>query len=331
MYKWGFSFQIDQEDSLLMEDRMNRSLLIVIFFITLLTCSATLALERVPGTKISMNPPDGFTITSRFSGFFHQETTSSIMINELPAPFAEIAKGFTEKGLNSQGMSLIEKSAVTFGTHPALLALVKQNASGNVFFKWILLFGDEENTEMLVAVFPDNAPSEWSKQLKNTLLTSRWHKDLDLDLFDGLHYRVEGHGDIKIAKKISNMLLLTKNGVIPNQPSGEPKVIISPSVSMDWQAPKDKLNYTLNRLQQMTSLCESPKTLSKQSITYDSLDGYQLEASCKHIKTGEQLFVLHTMIYSDHGYYVLNASVNHQQKQTYQPVFEHIFRSFKRL
>jgi hypothetical protein len=314
-----------------MEDTMNISLKGITLFITLLTSTITLAFERVPGTKISLDPPEGFSPTTRFNGYFHQESLSSIMINELPAPFEEVAKGFSKEGLDSQGMSLIEKKEVKLGKVPALLALVKQKASGNVFFKWLLLFGDENNTEMLVAVFPDQTSTEWSDQLKEALLTSQWHKDLDLDLFEGLQYRIEGYGDIKVAKKISNMLLLTKNGTMPNKPSSEPKVIISPSVRIDWQEPEDKLDYTLKRLQQMTTLCDSPKITSKHSITYASLDGYQLEASCKHVKTGEQLYLLHAMIYSDQGYYLLNASVNSREKDIYQPVFQQIFRSFKRL
>ena len=304
---------------------------IIALLITLLINNTSFALERVPGTKISIDPPEGFIPSTRFSGYSHEETASSIMINELPAPFAEITKGFTKQALSRQGMSLLKMNEAMIGPHRALLYLVKQKVAVGTFLKWILVFGDDKNTEMVIALFPERAPTEWSELLKETLLASHWHQDLTTNIFEGLPYRIQEQGDLKIAKKISTSLLITRNGVLPNKPNSEPKVIIGPSFKADWQEPEDKLTYTINRLKQMTNLCRSPDITSKNSVSYDSLDGHQIEASCKHVSTGEQLYLLHAMIYSEQGYYLFSGIVNDLEKDAYRPVFEKIFRSFKRL
>ncbi len=310
---------------------MNFPLKIITLLITLLINTASFALERVPGTKISIDPPEDFKLSTRFSGYSHEETASTIMINELPAPFAEITKGFTKQALSKQGMLLLEMNEAMIGPHRALLYLVKQKVAAGTFLKWILVFGDDINTEMVIALFPEQAPTEWSELLKKTLLASHWHQNLTTSIFEGLPYRIQEQSDLKIAKKISTSLLITRNGVLPNNPNSEPKVIIGPSFKTDWQQPEDKLAYTVNRLKQMTNLCESPDITSKSSVRYDSLDGYQIEASCKHVSTGEQLYLLHAMIYSEQGYYVFNGIVNDREKDAYRPVFEKIFHSFKRL
>jgi hypothetical protein len=50
--------------------------------------SAQNAVDQViPGTKVSMVPPDSFLLSPKFSGFQHNASGSSIMVTELPAHF----------------------------------------------------------------------------------------------------------------------------------------------------------------------------------------------------------------------------------------------------
>ncbi len=53
-------------------------------------------LVKVPGTKVRLVPPTGLKPSERFPGFWDEETNSSIVITEMPAPYSEIATGFTK-------------------------------------------------------------------------------------------------------------------------------------------------------------------------------------------------------------------------------------------
>lgn len=57
---------------------------------------AQLALVTIPGTSISLRPPDGFVLSEQFSGFENRETSSSIVLAELPAAaYPEISATFS--------------------------------------------------------------------------------------------------------------------------------------------------------------------------------------------------------------------------------------------
>src|SRR5687768_6123448 len=85
----------------------------------------------VVGTKVSLKPPDGFTPSSQFPGYWLESLGSSIMITELPAPFAETSAGFSNPSeLMKRGMSLLSKQEVKVNGYSGLLVQVKQNAFG---------------------------------------------------------------------------------------------------------------------------------------------------------------------------------------------------------
>jgi hypothetical protein len=53
----------------------------------------------VRGTQVLLAPPTGFAPARRYSGFGSNETGASILVIELPGPYAEVAKGMTEQRL----------------------------------------------------------------------------------------------------------------------------------------------------------------------------------------------------------------------------------------
>src|SRR5215468_10554391 len=68
---------------------------------------------KVPGTKVSLVPPDGLKPSDQFPGFLDEETSSSIMITELPAPYSEMANGFTKEALGARGMNLFSRKDIS--------------------------------------------------------------------------------------------------------------------------------------------------------------------------------------------------------------------------
>ena len=76
---------------------------------------------RVPGTKVRLEPPIGFSLADRFPGFQCAELGASIMVTEMPAPGKELMKGMTKAGLASRGMTLISSKTESLNGREALL------------------------------------------------------------------------------------------------------------------------------------------------------------------------------------------------------------------
>lgn len=78
----------------------------------------------IPGTSVSLDAPEGFTVSRNYSGLENAETGSSIMVAELPANVqAEVARLFSDPGaaksfFAQQGISIDGKSTLTVEGKP---------------------------------------------------------------------------------------------------------------------------------------------------------------------------------------------------------------------
>ena len=92
------------------------------------------ARSSIPGTSVSLSPPEGFMPADRFPGFMKESTGSSIMVSEIPAPYAEVTAGFSDKKqMQTRGMTLLSHSSVKVNGQRAMLIHVEQPAYGTLF------------------------------------------------------------------------------------------------------------------------------------------------------------------------------------------------------
>ena len=306
---------------------MNKVFVLFVFLMFSVSLSAE---GRVPGTKVSLDPPEGFVAAKQFPGFMMESTGSSIMVTELPAPYSEISKGFTEKGFAGQGMSLMGRKDVKIASGDASLFHVSQSANGIRFLKWMLGFGNEKETVLVVATFPEQFESDLSAILKEAVLTTKWMADARVDQSEGLTFKVKEDSDLYIAGKVGNSLLLTRNGELPQKNVGEPKVVVGSSVTQGWEVPGDRGIYAKSRLNQ-TQILTAPKVIVEKEVEIDGLEGYLIEAEGKHKETGEMLFIMQCLLFTSDGYYIFQGMVDSSEKPKYQPVFGSILSSFSRI
>src|SRR5688572_9757224 len=67
----------------------------------------------VPGTRVSLIPPDTFTPAAQFPGFLREAVGASIIVTEFPASFVEAVAGFgNPSALEKRGMVLVSKQEV---------------------------------------------------------------------------------------------------------------------------------------------------------------------------------------------------------------------------
>ncbi|MBI2426120.1 MAG: hypothetical protein HYV27_25075 [Candidatus Hydrogenedentes bacterium] len=301
-----------------------------ITFALVTICSTLQAAERVPGTKVSIEPPAGFEVMEQYPGFSMESTGSSIIVTELPAPIGEFSSGFTKKALAARGVGLLEQSEVKIASGDAHLFKVAQAANGIDYLKWMVVFGNGSEPVMILAAFPADFEKEMSEKLKRTILAATWDLEVKVDPDEGMTFNVQESGDLKIARKAGNAIALTRNGVIPPANASEPLLIVAPSFAVDWTEQGDKAKYVRQRLVEAKELTGVEVTFEK-AVEVDGLSGYLMEANAKDSKTGTSQYVLQCMLFTSDGYYLLQGFVGAGEKDAYSNVFLKILTTFKRV
>src|SRR5687768_14841330 len=166
---------------------------------------------RVAGTSVALAPPAGFVPSNRFPGFERADLQASLMVTEIPGPVADVSRGMTADGLATRGMTLISSTRRLVDGRQSLLLKVSQPAGGMTVHKWMLVSGDAKATVMIVGTFPKEYEPEIGDAMRESVLTARWAvAGAPPDHFEGLSFRVSPTPSLKIAGRMSNMLMLTE-------------------------------------------------------------------------------------------------------------------------
>lgn len=150
-----------------------------------LLAAPILAAERIPGTRVSLVPPQGFIAAQRFSGFQDAARGASILVSEFPAPANQMRGSFTESNLQARGMTLRSSAAATFGRLEGDLMAVTQSVNGTPFDKWMAVLGDGTATILVVAAYPQALAAQLSEPMRLAVLSTRWDPAAFPGRFDG--------------------------------------------------------------------------------------------------------------------------------------------------
>ncbi|WP_424003650.1 hypothetical protein [Maribacter sp. IgM3_T14_3] len=281
--------------------------------------------KSVDGTKISIVPPNGFTTASNFLGFQQTQSGSSIMVLDIPGPFSEVSKGLTKEGLLSQGMTLKETHKLTLNSLPAVLLKAEQNAYGNIYTKYILAFGTEEESILINGTFPQNI-EDLNEVLKKALLSTVYDSNKKINPFDTVDFEISTDGtDIVFAKNISNSLIFNRDGKIPSETKDKVSLIIVKAFSnVDIM---DKKLFAMNRIRQLPIVIK--KIISTEPIEIDGINGYEIIADGSDKKTGNKEKAYQVILFSDSLYYLIFGSSQADFDNNIE-LFKKLAKTFKR-
>src|SRR5262249_39910894 len=135
------------------------------------------------------------------------------MVTEIPGPVADVSRGMTAAGLATRGMTLISSSTQLIDGRRALLLKVSQPAGAMTVHKWMIVSGDAKTTVMIVGTVPKEHEPQMGDAMKASLLTARWAAGAaPADHFEGLSFRISPTTLLKMAGRVSNMVMLTESG-----------------------------------------------------------------------------------------------------------------------
>ena len=133
------------------------------FLVPLLTCAMTALAEPVPvpGTSVSMAPPDGYAVSEAFAGFESPDTGSSITVAELPVEaYAELSTFFGDaaaagEAFAAQGIEIGDRTEIDVAGEPASMLEGVQRAAGLEVAKYMVLLPGETTVLVTFNVLDD--------------------------------------------------------------------------------------------------------------------------------------------------------------------------------
>jgi hypothetical protein len=281
---------------------------------------------RVSGTKASLAPPIGFSPAPRFPGFQRDDAQAAIMVSELPAPVDELLKGMTSAALASRGMRLIKSTPETVAGRPARLLQVAQSAGGLDVLKWILITGNAKNSLVIVGTFPKSAPGQTGEAIRQSLLSTEWSPESTLDLFEGLRFRVTPTAQLKLAGRVSNLLMLTESGKMGALPDTEAFYVVGSSVR---KVPIGDLQLFSEQRARSTTLITDLQNFRGRRIQVGGLAAYELEMTGKDVKTGRLMRLYQVIAQEPEGYVIIQGQVPETRSAALLTEFRRITESFR--
>jgi hypothetical protein len=283
--------------------------------------------QRVAGTRVTIEPPAGFSPAEQFPGFLRADIGASIMVTELPGPVAEVREGMTEQGLAARGMVLLESRPVQVDGREGLLLHVRQEASGLDYLKWFLLAGDERGTTLVVGTFPGRESAWLSAPVRQAVLSAAWDRQAKVDLFEGLLFRLEPTPKLKIANRMNNMILLNAAGSLGPLGPGEPFYIAGNAVAKT-DIP-DLAAFSRARALQAANI-SLLRNAKGRPIRIDELDAYELVAEATHRGSGVPIRFYQVIAPADGTYFILQGFVETGRADEFLAEFRHITETFRR-
>ena len=283
---------------------------------------------RVTGTSVAMTPPAGFVPSGRFPGFERADLQSTIMVTEVPGPVADVSRGLTATGLASRGMTLISSTRQLVDGRQALLLKVSQPAGGMTVHKWMIVSGDAKASIMLVGTFPKEYEPQLGDAMKESLLTARWAvAAAPPDHFEGLSFHISPTTSLKIAGRMSNMLMFTESGRMgPQGPTAAVFVVGTSLAPVDLSDLKAFATTRASQTNQLKGL-----RVSKQgATTLGHETAYELVAEGTDVATGRLVTLYQVVLPDPQGYVLMQGMVASTRAGTMVPEFQKAAQTFRR-
>lgn len=293
-----------------------------------LAAAAAGAPVRVPGTKVSIEPPEGFSPATLFPGFERADLGASIMVTEMPAPVVEVRKAMTKEGFAAKGMTLIKSWTEKIGGNDVLLLHASQRAGGLDLRKWMVITGDQRTTIMVVGIFPSSAAGVLEAAVKRSLLTVSWTAGMVVDHFEGLLFRVDPSPKLKIAGRISNGLILTESGTMSPGRSWVPLYIVASSIR---EVNVRNLRAFSEAHATQTAQTKDVRNFSGREVKIDGLEAYELVADAKDSETGMAMRLYQVIALERNIYFIFIGLVSAERALEFLPEFRRVTATFRRI
>jgi hypothetical protein len=281
----------------------------------------------VAGTNVILQPPTGFSRSNRFAGFEHPEGPATILVAEVPAPVEQLQESLYTAERVPRGLKVRDVERVRVSGREGLLYEAAHTVDGNPVEKWILFLGDGSASLMITATYPTARAGELRDVLRAAVLSARWERSGTPQPFDGLPFRLAPGERLKVAGRLSGLLVLTEQGGMETRP-GEPYFVAGSSTRA--VAIEDVGDFARLRLARTPNI-EVVTVLSGGPVTVDGTSAYELVADAR-VRASDLAIRVYQVVVPDGGhYYLLQGFVGAERAEEYMVEFRRVTASVRRV
>ena len=275
-----------------------------------------------------MTPPLRFSVAQQYPGFERAEVQATIMVTELPVAAAGMMRSMTKPALLKRGMELIAGRDAVINGSPARLLHVRQATATAEVFKWMLIAGNAAMTVMIVGTYPTSESPAIGDAIEQALLTASWSAATRPSVVEGLLFRIEPTGKLKLAQRVSNMLMFTESGTIGSPGSSEALYIAAQSLGKVSLG--DVRAFAETRAKQ-TKVMTGFTNFSGRPIQVGGLDAFELEADGTDARSGQAMRLYQVIIPDETGYFILQGLCRADRARELFAEFRTVTGTFRRV
>jgi hypothetical protein len=306
---------------------VNRPLRHALLATLLLPAAALAQPQPVAGTRVTLQPPAGFVTADRFPGFMHAASGSSILITEIPAPASEMIAGLTREALAARGMEVRVSEPRTVEGQQGVLLAITQSAAGTVYDKWMLGFGDDSTVVLVTGTYPQARAAELGGPVREAVLSARRNRAAQANPLEGLGFGIDPGPRLRIASRVSNMLMINESGTVPNPGLESPLVVVGWSVAP--MNARDVETFSRQRVMQAEAGTRV-SNVTGSPVTIDGAASYELFADAVDTESSTQLRIYQIVIPETNSYLLFQGIVGADRAADWLPYFQTVARSLRR-
>jgi hypothetical protein len=135
-------------------------------------------LVQIPGTSVTLVPPEHFLVSENIPGLLHPGSSTTVQVQEvIGTSYVMIDQAMTPEHFESQNVTFVSKEYVKMQNGMSgVLYLVEFTVKGYDYERLMLFAGDYNNTIWINANYPSSAKSLLYDVLVECLLTAQYTK-----------------------------------------------------------------------------------------------------------------------------------------------------------
>ena len=322
------------------KNQMKYTFASLIFCATLFSCNQTESQEKeveeftefdydlsttyveVKGTNFSIIPPLGFVEGENFIGF--EGDNWNINIVQIPQKFQSIndPEMFTAKGIN-----LIESENLSINGQTGELLLIEQSMGGEDVLRYILNFGDDDNTSMITGTF-NSESYVTGEEIKKSILSVKSNANPEIEnVKKDVDFEINiSDTKLQYASNISSMEVYNVDGLVPTKSNDKTNLIITYGELVFND--EEKLQFSINNIEKAMENVVIDKNNIK-SITIDNMTGFEISAFGGLDSLENKEFGYLVTLFDFNKFYFFYGSAT-EEFESNKKMFESIVKTFKR-
>ncbi len=283
---------------------------------------------EIARTNIRLTPPPGFVPATTFDGLMKEDDQASIMVVTFAVGFNQaVADIVDEETLTRKKLTIVKKEMTSIRGRTAFVADMTQVVADIPFQRINVLFGDDKDSVLIVANFPQAKRATLEAPIRAALLDAEWLRIGDTAAFGARPFELTPSADLKRASFIRESQLFTTNAVYPRVDVRTALYVAGPSLNnAQGILPEDQCEHSIRKL----PMAVVSQITSTRQVEIDGLDGIEMIANARDPDTTHELLVYQVILFEQSMAWVFHGITVVEDREKNLAAFKAMTESFKR-